>query len=416
MDIFENPHFDRWVIPLLPTALLLDWLGIAMSATISTVSTTITPSALSSTADSEGKTHTLTSTEIAVIVSVATVFLILLILVCVIVLRRSHRQKYEHPEDGSKSVDAVESSLASKPSKDDLHSTFKRAEADPFIITETEQRLPPSESRYFKDAYTRPSSSVKNYYEGLATHETHIVSLDTAQSPKDNVGFETVALHSGRSSSSKSTIKLTPLSIPEKSLYHSNGERSTKRAVSRKSSKPTDSGWETENDSASLYSVASASASNYFSNSSLETIKPPPVPPIPIQFTSPIQSTLPKGTDTIVRRDEENLITKSPPLLSPSLPSLKFNEDNGVEVEEDETQIYNVAKLLHSRQSRVPDAPSRSSSIVSHIERSGSIRPISLTNEESYRPRYYRLKQKRDTKDSYTPNLSPTHIPESPNM
>ena len=393
------------------------------SSTISTVSTTITSSALSSStakSDSSTKIDGLNTTEIVVIVSIAIGLLILIILVFVIVLRRRHRphpQKYEHPEDGSKFVDAVESpqdSFMSKPSKDNLHSMFKRAEADPFIATQTEQRLPPSESQYLNDAYTRPFSSVKNDYEGLATHEMHIVSLDTAQSPKD-VGFEAAAFRSGRPSSSRSTIKLPPLSIPEKTLNRSNGERSTKRAVSRKSSKPPDSAWETD-DSASLYSAASASASNYFSKSSLEPVKPPPVPPIPIQFTSPAQSTLPKGTDVIViahRRDEEEIITKSPPLLSLSLPSLRFNGDNGeVEEDENEVQIYNVAKLLHSRQSKLPkDAPSRNSSIVSHIERSGSIRPIiSPTDEESYRPRYYRLKQKRD---SYASNLSPTHIPDS---
>ena len=395
------------------------------SSTISTVSTTITSSALSSStakSDSNTKINALNTTEIAVIVSIAIGLLILIILVFVIVLRRRHRPphpKYEHSEDGSKFVDAVESPQVSfmlKPSKDDLHSMFKRAEADPFIITQTEQRLPPNEPQYLNDAYTRPFSSVKNDYEGLATHEMHIVSLDTAQSPTDDVGFEAAALRSSRPSSSRSTIKLAPLSIPEKTLNRSNGERSIKRAVSRKSSKPPDSAWETD-DSASLYSAASASASHYFSKSSLEPVKPPPVPPIPIQFTSPTQSTLPKGTDVIViahRRDEEKIITKSPPLLSLSLPSLKFNGDNVEEVEEDEneTQIYNVAKLLHSRQSKLPkDVPSRNSSIVSHIERSGSIRPvISPTDEDSYRPRYYRLKQKRD---SYASNLSPTHNPDS---
>jgi hypothetical protein len=383
------------------------------SSTISSVLTTITPSALSSNSGANN-----TSTDIVIIIgSVGFGLLILLFLIFVIALRRrSRHQKYEHPEDCSKSVIAIESS---QPSEDDLHSMFNYAEADPLIATETKQKFPPSLSQYLKDTYTRPSSSsVENYSAGMATHETPIVSLDIAQSAKDNVGFEIAAFHSGRPSYSKSTIKLAPLSIPEKTLNHSKGERShPQRTVSRKSSKPPDSGCETD-DTASLYSMASASACTYFSKSSLETMKPPPVPSIPIHFPSPTQSTLPKGTDVIVN-DEEKIITKSlPPLSSFLLPPLKFNGDNGEEVE-DETQIYNVAKLLQSRQAKLAkDAPSRKSSIVSHIERPGSISAtISPTGGKSYRPRYYRLKQKRDARNnSFASNLSPTHIPDSLSM
>jgi hypothetical protein len=328
-----------------------------------------------------------------------------LILIFVITLRRSRHQKYEHAEYCSKSVDDIDSPQASK---DDSHSImFNRAEAYPLITTETDQKLPPSESQYLKDAYTRSSSSpVKNDYAGLPTRETHIVSLDIAQSPKDNnVGFEIASLHSVRPSSSKSKIKLAPLAIPEKALNRSNGKRSHPNKInSRKLSIPPDSGWETD-DSASIYSMASAAT--YFSKSSLETIKPTPVPSIPIHFTLPTQSTLPP-----------------PPLSSLSPPSVVEVVEEELE---DETQIYNVAKLLHSRQAKLPPpkdssssnaaALSRNSSNVSHIERSGSI--ISPTDEKSYRPRYYRLKQKGDasTRDPFASNLlSPNHIPVSLSM
>ena len=384
--------------------------------------TSVTASALSTTSGTS-KT-TLTTAQIAIVVgSVGCAVLVILILILVISLRRSRHQKYEHAENCSKSVDDIDSPQASK---DDSHSMmFNRAEADPLIITETEQNLPPSESQYLKNAYTRPSSSpVKKFYAGLPTYETHVVPLDIVQSPpKDNnVGFEIAPLRSGRPSSSKSTIKLAPLTIPAKALNRSNGKRShPNRTNSRKSSKPPDSGWETD-DSASLYSVASAAT--YLSKSSLETIKPTLVPSIPIRFTTPpTQSTssLPKGTTDVIMTE-----SSSPPLSSLSPLSLKFNGNNNSEkiVEEeleeleDEIQIYNVAKLLHSRQSKLPpskDSPSsnaalsRNSSNVSHIERSGSI--ISPTDEKSYRPRYYRLKQKKD-RDPFTSNLlSPTHIP-----
>jgi len=362
-----------------------------------------------------------------------------------IALRFFRKQKYEQPEEESKcTMDPVDSqeTIVSTPTK---HSMFKHAEADPLITATTE-------SYQLKDAYTWPTSSVKNYYTEFATHEAHTVSLDiAAQSPKDDEGFETATLRSYRPSSSNSTIqlppliKLSPLIIPVKIPSNSNGDLSAKRtalspliiprkisnnnsngdlsikrtaAVSRKSSIPFDpAGWESD-DSASLYSLASAS----FSRSSQETIRPPPVPPIPVHFALPTQSTLPKGegvsivaTTPLSDSDAEETISNK---SLPPLPSFKLKRNNGEE--EDETQIYNVAKLLQSRQSKLPkvpkDAVSRNASLVSHIERSGSISVV-ISPEESYRPRYYRLKQKMDhNKDSFSSSnhLSSHHIPYSP--
>lgn len=387
----------------------------AISSTI-----TVTSSALSS----NSRKGSLSLPDIAIVIGSVTIGLsILICLVFVVSIRRSRRKnakEHGHPEDNSKCLGAVESqeSFVAKPHKNDMHSMFKRAEADPLITTKTAQRVPLSESQYIKDAYTRSTSSVKNYYAGLATHETHTIPLIIGQYPEDNVGFETAALHSGQPGPSKSTIKLAPLTIPGKIPNRSNGERSIKKTASRKSTKHLDSDCDSD-DSASLYSVASASV--YYPKSSLETIKPPPVPSIPIHFVSSTQSTVPEGTDVAMippGRDEEKPISKSlPPIPSLSLPSLKFNGDNGEEAE-DETQIYNVAKLLQSRQARLQlpkDGPSRNASVVSHIERSGSISALlSPTDEKSYRPRYYRLKQKRNTtRDSISSNLSSTPIPDT---
>jgi hypothetical protein len=168
-------------------------------------------------------------------------------------------------------------------------------------------------------------------------------------------------------------------------------------------------------DSSSLYSRASASASAYFSRSSLETVKAPPVPPIPAHFL-PTRSptTLPEDTVDIVTApipDKEDTIPK---LFLPPLPSIKLSisEGNGEEEEEDKSQIYNVAKLLQSRQAKLrKDDVSRNTSMVSHIERSGSINVVLTPTEEegseSYRPRYNRLKQKKEyNKGSSSPSLN----------
>ena len=401
---------------------------------------------------SNSKQITLTSKQIAIVIGLVVLgLLILLSPIFVIAIRRFlHKKKIEQPEDDidSKSVESQEESFASKPSK---HSLFKHAEADPFIEYLLKNPHPSS----------RPTSSVKNYFTGLGTHEAHVVSLDYAQSPKDNDGFETialnsappptspvrdysrgglathethvvsfdvaqqspkanegfgtVALHSYRPNASKSTIKLAPLIIPQNIPMSSNGEHSAKGTITRK---PSDSGL--SEDSASLYSVPSESASTYLSrSSSLATIKPPPVPPIPVHFTSPTLSTFSRRSDVTVTPprpyDEEESISRLLPPL-PSFPRLTINGED-----DRETEIYNVAKLLQTRQAKLSreqkDSISRNASKVSHIERSGSISAvISPTDEESYRPRYYRLKQKRDiTKVPFPSNLSPSDSLSTPN-
>ena len=455
------------------------------SSTISNVLTTTIPSAAPS--NSESSTPlTSKQISIIIGVTCGVLVFLLLFFVVALRLWRQRRYDLEPPEDNSKCMDAVESQETIVSNRSNL-SIFKFAEADPLITATTEsQQVKSAYSRpnssvnknYYAGVSTRASeaptlsldftqspyhagvasreaptlsldfaqsplddvgsetatlrpyrpdsskSTIKLTPPGVTPHEPYNVSLDVSQYPIDNVGFETAALRPYRPSPSKSKIKLPPLIIPENIPFNVNGDGSTSKSstVSRTSSKPLESGWELDsNDSASLYSEASATST--FSKSSLETIRPPPVPPIPIRFSLPTQSKLPKSPGVNIvsaapRLDEDESINKIlPPLPSLlPLPSFKFHGDNGED--EDETQIYNVAKLLQSRQSKLPqvpkDAVSRNASLVSHIERSGSISVV-ISPEESYRPRYYRLKQKRDKDDSFSSNLS-SHMSMSMSM
>lgn len=319
------------------------------SSIISTASTTTPSSTLA-------KNHP--STRVETIISIGSVVIgvfFILILAYVIALCRRH-QKYQRPENRSEVVD-VESApgdSVSKLSKDDFHSI-----SNVLLITKPNENLNSGEWQYSKDAY------------GLATQEPDSVSLGNAQSLRDDVGSETITLHSVRPISSKPMRHLSPLIIPEKPLNRSNRRSSIQRRGSKPSPDLPHSGLEVD-DTASVYSEESAYSS----------ITPPPMPPIPPRYAKPLQLTLPECSDSDViviarRLNEDGTITKSfpSPFISTPIPSSKFSEDE----DQDETEIYyNVAKLLHSRQNRLrktPNPPSRNTSAVSHIEREGSIRP-----------------------------------------
>ncbi|KAF8802598.1 hypothetical protein BYT27DRAFT_7196531 [Phlegmacium glaucopus] len=384
-----------------------DFVPTSLPTALPTASSTVISTSSPSVSASASSSNHLTTAEIVEIVigSVAFVLLIVLVLIYVFVIRRS-RKKYRHPEDRSKIADTVESaaggsmlkSFQSKSLQDDWRSISEQEHGGttPIFAAQTQRNINPPllspDSHYFKDPYT-PSTFV---------NETHDVPLDSAQSQGDTEPYrqyEAATLLPARPISSNPPRKVAPLNIPGKPLNHSNGKRSTKRRQ-----KTLDSGLETD-DSASLYSAASASSST--SNSSMATIIP--VPPIPRLSTPSVD-----GTVNARRREESirNSYPTTPSLLAP-LPPVIFNRD---EAEEDDTEIYNVAKLLHSRQSRLPtnpNTPSRNSSIVSHIERSGSIRPVLLpageSESESYRPRYDRWKQNRNALSLYAPNTSAPH-------
>jgi len=231
--------------------------------------------------------------------------------------------------------------------------------------------------------------------------KTDPVSLYNPHSPKDDVEFEKVALHSFRTTPSKPMQTLPPLVIPGKPFNRSNGNgrRSIQRTGSKWFLDPSDLNLGVD-DAASVYSEASA-----YSSITPPPMIPPQVPPIPARFAAPLQSTLPESTDSdviVISRVREDEIIKSfppPPTYTP-LPSLTFSGD---EEEQDETEILNVAKLLHSRHNKFPKSLSRNSTTVSHIEREGSIKSLalSLAESEAYRPRYYRLKEKNDTRNPF---------------
>jgi hypothetical protein len=306
--------------------------------------------------------------------SVALGVLLIALLIYLITLCRPRHGKYQHPKNRSGVVD-VESNQGvsvSKSSKDDSNSI---------------------DFRYSEDGYPRPTSFI-NKYESLATLETHTISIGNTQPPKDNVEFDNSELLS-ISPRSSLKIKLAPLSIPESPLNHANRGRSIKR------SNPFEPGLEETDDAASVYSEASA-----YPNYSEPSIIPPPVPSIPLHFiTTP--STLPKSTDSnaieITRKphEEETIIIEPPSLPAPK-PSFKSSGDNRDEAEA-QTEIYKVAKLLQSRQAKLPNihnSTSRHLSTVSHIERSGSIKPVfSSSGEQELESYRQRLKQKQASTD-----------------
>jgi hypothetical protein len=345
----------------------------------STASITSTPSSISST-----KNHALTTTEIVIIIaSVASGVLLILILVYIVIACRPRRQKYHRPENTRSQVVDVETTppaSASKPSKDDLYSKDGYRSPPPVFVSKPVQDDLYSVS--LKDRHRSPP--FVNNYESLTTHESHIVSLGGAQ-----------------------RIKLAPLKIPQKPSSRSNGLHSNKRTGTHRLSNLSLEA----DDASSVYSEASA----YLPEPSLPSFIRPPMPTLPLRFNKSTSSILPKnsGSDAIVisrKQSQEEPVINSfpPPSLSAPPPSLTLNED---EEAADQTEIYNVAKLLHSRQAKLPKRSSRRFSTVSHIERSGSIRSSAGEPEsEAYRPRYNRLKQKKDTMDaddSYLPNPFP---------
>lgn len=376
-----------------------------LSLTVSDVLTT-TPSEsrpTSSVGAASNSTFHLTTPEIVVIVVGSVVFCLLSLLIVFWFLRRL-RQKYRYPEDASKNLDSVETASGAftdlkPPFQDDWRSISEHGETPSLLTARTQQSFnrssAASETQYLRDAYARPSSFV-NDYEAPVTYETPTVPSDSIQSPTNTAGSETATF---QPSFSNPTTGFAPLRIHKKSRNNSNGSGSVPTSP--------DSGLEAD-ETGSLYSEASASIS-YPSKSFLRTVTPPPVPPIPLHFNTTIQSTpLESVLSTGMQEDEKTTINPyRAPYLSASPPSLRFSK------EVDEAEIYNVARLIYSRQSKAAkarDRESRASSIVSHIERSGSIRPVILPEEEAvsepYRPRYYRLKQK---KNSHSSNLSPTY-------
>ncbi|KIM36867.1 hypothetical protein M413DRAFT_448806 [Hebeloma cylindrosporum] len=104
------------------------------------------------------------------------------------------------------------------------------------------------------------------------------------------------------------------------------------------------------------------------------------------------------------------------PSSSQQIPHLSIGtalEDESEQNRMAEEHSILVARLLMSRTKHAPGQPSRNSSVISHIERSGSIKPV--LEGENGEPRGTRHLQKlraRESKKSYKPRLSTTAMGE----
>lgn len=112
--------------------------------------------------------------------------------------------------------------------------------------------------------------------------------------------------------------------------------------------------------------------------------------------------------------------THFPPSSSQQMPYIPVAITLEDEYEQNQLADENnmlVARLLMSRTKNTPGQPSRNSSIISHIERSGSIKPV--FESESGETRGVRQLQKlrvREPKKSYKPRLSTTAMREEPEV
>lgn len=174
--------------------------------------------------------------------------------------------------------------------------------------------------------------------------------------------------------------QLPPISIP--SSYRPPVHKpTTGKRVSRRSSKHTyraiDNGDQSDVDSASMYSQASA----YTLRSAPEAEEPTASPSHPGPFSAPLATPTRIANDrdsnaSTIRPDDLTRAMSAaeaapPAVLLQRAPSEPGTDTTG-ELSRENTVV--VAQLLKSR-SRAEVQPTRSASIVSHIERQGSIRP-----------------------------------------
>ena len=112
--------------------------------------------------------------------------------------------------------------------------------------------------------------------------------------------------------------------------------------------------------------------------------------------------------------------TNSSPSSSQQMPyipiAITLDDEHEQKRLADENNLL-VARLLMSRTKNAPGQPSRNSSIISHIERSGSIKPV-LDSEsgESRGVRHLQKLRAKESKKSYKPRLSTTAMREEPEV
>jgi len=161
------------------------------------------------------------------------------------------------------------------------------------------------------------------------------------------------------------------------------------RRSSRRKKPRNESGYDS-NDSDSMYSQASASTVQFHDGPSTSAIHE-----LPASLAA---------------------ATNFPPSSSQQMPNLPVATTVEDESEEnrmtDENNIL-VARLLMSRTKHAPLRPARNSSIVSHIERSGSIKPVvESESDELGGMRHLRKLRAKESKKSYKPRLSTTAMGE----
>ncbi|KDR69790.1 hypothetical protein GALMADRAFT_230461 [Galerina marginata CBS 339.88] len=199
-----------------------------------------------------------------------------------------------------------------------------------------------------------------------------------------------------------------PSTVPEQappSRRPSRGKQSVRN--SRRASNVVDAGYDSD-DSASLYSQASASTlvpSSKSLSATWQSVNEPSLHRSLPPTTVPLPS-IPQSPSNIGAGPEFDQRTPIKQLLPPGL---RQEEEEQAELQREHTAF--VAQLLKSRQrnSRNPVPPTRSSSTVSHIERKDSIKPVfPLSEEDGSRSRSRRGRLTRDIPPAMPPSRQPS--------
>ncbi|CAA7263134.1 unnamed protein product [Cyclocybe aegerita] len=349
-----------------------------------------------------------TGETIAIVVVAAMLVLAVATVVAFKVVRRRQLQKNSRSgyDQGSESGRSIESSEKYSDVKDTPYTESRRS----FIETRGIAPLLDPQAHYSPFDNDRRNSQTgdaaplhSSEYESEGVCQEHAATLaDATPRPQSTAGtqLETVALHPP-SAPSRTDVKLQPLIIPDNrasiaATFPTRRPSRTRRSVrsSKHASRALDGGYDSD-DSASLYSQASAGTQQSVRSTlaiSASTIQAFPLPNVPIS-SSPAHT---PDEDGILRGSPRSLFDPVP------LPPADSTEDG---VERSDTLV--VASLLKSRTKHISaNQPSRSSSLVSHIERNGSIKPaISPIGEEgereTARERYLRMKKEQAGPEQY---------------
>ncbi|PPQ84388.1 hypothetical protein CVT25_013049 [Psilocybe cyanescens] len=337
--------------------------------------------------------------EIALIATGSLLFLLGLAACIIVFLRRRHRRLSDGQSGAGSKSNGFEEKYADE-AQYTPYSAYRKSLSDPGMAPLL--RIPSigqlskihsesdAESHLYQDGPLSPFTN-----EGESAPQTNAVSLAGAIPSRQSQDghLEAVSLLPvAGPSSSRSVPKLPSLQIPEYSIPSAR-RQSRSKSPAQRTPDVHDPSYDSD-DSASLYSQASASTlrttKSYATtrHSTMQTIQYPSMllpsipqspsnkPPVPIRTGEPMR--------------ESVAALQNPPEFNLGQDSREEDSNGGLGAEE----TLLVAKLLQSRQSRVPNAaPTRNSSIVSHIERADSIKPALGRGAGS---RFKRAKRARD--------------------